>query len=109
MNEKLKELKGKEHNLYTEIEVLRKEIHQLIINIWMKDRDLKIGDPVIWDESNNIKHGILDKVGVSYGKAQPVVRLYKKDGSIGLRLTTWFGYNSNLRKDTIKELKEEGI
>ena len=83
MEEKLKLFRIDEKKLREQLGNNLKEQRHLRQAIWVRDNQMDIGDDV------NIggKKGQISKLDAKYSSVQPIVTLYKKDGTLGKRET----------------------
>jgi hypothetical protein len=83
----LDELKKEEIVLMVELKSNRTQQTEIIKNNFLSILGIPIGAEVEYMERDQRKIGILSSIEVSYGTCYPMVRLYRKDGSLGSRET----------------------
>lgn len=70
------------------------QVNQLKIDEYLNKTGFQIGCQMkITDRKGGVTTGVLTKVNVKYGTAEPFITLHKKDGTLGLRTKDYF-YNS---------------
>jgi len=82
MKKQLELLRSEESELKHKLAENKTKQNVLIIEIYKKESGLNVGDKV---EINKGRTGVIDRFNVNNGTAEPVVRLFKKDGTPGNR------------------------
>jgi len=83
--------------VYDQRDRLNEEAKQILIDIYGLETGLKIGDDVEFKDGKEMKKGRLTSLRVRYESVEPVITLYKKDGTLGERTKDWF-YDNKFTK-----------
>jgi hypothetical protein len=87
LKEKLKELEAKEETLSEELYNVKNEIKDTMRQIWREETGITEGDRVVFMDGKVTKTGKLVGMEVGYNTIYPMVKVDKKDGSPGERIT----------------------
>jgi len=83
----LEQLNAEETQLEARLREVRKEIVELKINDLKLKLGVSIGDKIQFTQGRNTVIGVLTSFENYYSSIYPIVTLYKKDGTLGLRTT----------------------
>ncbi len=90
----LKELEVEKLKHQEMLSAINLRIGDLRKKIFLNDHGLSIGDTVSFIDGKIEKRGVLQDINVRYSFPNPIVKLFKKDGSLGQREQSVFNENS---------------
>ncbi len=97
--ETIVELKAKESQLETELDDIRRKIRDVSISSLKSKLGISVGDKIEFMQGRNKIEGVVSDFIVSWNSVYPIVTLYKKDGTLGLRKTRiWYSEQDSIRK-----------
>lgn len=96
----IEQLIAEEKQFEAQLREIRKEIVELKINDLKFKLGVSVGDKIQFTQGRNIIIiGVLTSFENSYGSIYPIVTLYKKDGTLGLRTTRiWQSEQQSIKK-----------
>lgn len=85
----LKEVKAKKAETQNILSQLNQQECELKIEIFIRDTGLKVGTKVSFGE----KSGIISRYSTKWGDVKPVIKYFKKDGTLGERESELYSWD----------------